>query len=32
MCAPGHAAGIGKLQEEASSLDYIGKVNIYYVS
>ena len=32
MCTPGHAAGIGRLQDEANSLDYIGKVNIYYVS
>jgi len=31
MCTPNHAAGIGKLQEEANSLDYIGKVNIYFV-
>jgi len=32
MCAPDHAEGIGKLQDEANSLDYVGKVNIYYVS
>jgi len=31
MCTPNHAAGIGRLQEEASSLDYIGKVNIYFI-
>jgi len=31
MCAPDHAEGIGKLQDEANSLDYVGKVNIYYV-
>ena len=32
MCTPGHAAGIGRLQNGASNLDYIGKVNIYYRS
>jgi hypothetical protein len=31
MCTPGHAAGIGKLKAGASGLDYIGKVNVYYV-
>jgi cation diffusion facilitator family transporter len=31
MCTPEHAAGIGRLQDAANSLDYIGKVNIYYV-
>jgi cation diffusion facilitator family transporter len=31
MCTPDHAAGIGKLQDGAASLDYIGKVNIYYL-
>jgi cation diffusion facilitator family transporter len=31
MCTPNHAAGIGRLQDEAASLDYIGKVNIYYL-
>ena len=32
MCTPEHATGIGRLQEAANSLDYIGKVNIYYVA
>jgi hypothetical protein len=32
MCTPSHATGIGKLQDGANSLDYVGKVNIYYVS
>lgn len=32
MCTPDHAAGIGKLQDAANNLDYIGKVNIYYVA
>jgi cation diffusion facilitator family transporter len=31
MCAPEHAPGIARLQGAANSLDYIGKVNIYYV-
>ncbi len=31
MCTPTHAAGIGKLKAGASGLDYIGKVNVYYV-
>jgi len=31
MCAPKHASGIGKLKASASELDYIGKVNVYYV-
>ena len=31
MCTPNHAAGIGRLQDKASGLDYIGKVNIYYL-
>jgi len=31
MCTPGHAASIGRLQDEATGLDYIGKVNIYYL-
>jgi len=30
MCTPGHEAGISRLQNGASSLDYVGKVNIYY--
>lgn len=32
MCTPSHAPGIGKLRDCAGSLDYVGKVNIYYVS
>ena len=32
MCTPEHAPGIDRLQEAANSLDYIGKVNIYYVA
>jgi cation diffusion facilitator family transporter len=32
MCTMSHAAGIGKLQNAAASLDYIGKVNVYYLS
>jgi cation diffusion facilitator family transporter len=32
MCTTSHAAGIGKLQNAAASLDYIGKVNVYYLS
>jgi cation diffusion facilitator family transporter len=32
MCTPDHAAGIGRLQDAANNLDYIGKVNIYYVA
>jgi cation diffusion facilitator family transporter len=32
MCTPDHATGIGRLQEAANSLDYIGKVNIYYAA
>jgi cation diffusion facilitator family transporter len=32
MCTLEHATGIGRLQEAANSLDYIGKVNIYYVA
>jgi hypothetical protein len=31
MCTPEHEAGIKRLQNGASSLDYVGKVNIYYV-
>ena len=31
MCTPTHAAGIGKLKASANGLDYIGKVNVYYV-
>jgi cation diffusion facilitator family transporter len=30
MCTPNHAAGIGRLQDKAAGIDYIGKVNIYY--
>jgi cation diffusion facilitator family transporter len=32
MCTPEHADGIGRLQDAANNLDYIGKVNIYYVA
>ena len=32
MCTPEHAASIDKLQDAAASLDYVGKVNIYYVA
>jgi len=32
MCTPEHAANIDKLQDAAASLDYVGKVNIYYVA
>ena len=32
MCTPNHAAGIDKLRDGANGLDYIGKVNIYYIS
>ncbi len=32
MCTPGQAANIGKLQDAAASLDYVGKVNIYYIA
>jgi len=32
MCTPEQAATIGKLQHAAASLDYVGKVNIYYVA
>ncbi|MDH3629861.1 MAG: cation diffusion facilitator family transporter [Gammaproteobacteria bacterium] len=32
MCTPEHADGIGRLQEATNNLDYIGKVNIYYVA
>jgi cation diffusion facilitator family transporter len=31
MCTPEHAGGIDKLKAGASGLDYIGKVNVYYV-
>ena len=31
MCSPEHAGGIGRLKAGASGLDYIGKVNVYYV-
>ncbi|MCP4472720.1 MAG: cation transporter [Gammaproteobacteria bacterium] len=31
MCTPAHAAGIGKLKAGACELDYVGKVNVYYV-
>ena len=32
MSTPSHATGIDKLQAEASHLDYVGKVNIYFIS
>jgi hypothetical protein len=32
MSTPSHAAVINKLQAEASRLDYVGKVNIYFIS
>ena len=32
MCTQAHQAGIEQLRQGASSLDYVGKVNIYYVS
>ena len=32
MSTPSHAAVIDKLQAEASRLDYVGKVNIYFIS
>lgn len=31
MCSPAHQPGIERLRDGASSLDYVGKVNIYYV-
>jgi cation diffusion facilitator family transporter len=31
MCTPKYAPGIDKLKAGASELDYIGKVNVYYV-
>ena len=31
MCTPEHVAAIDRLQQSTASLDYIGKVNIYYV-
>ena len=31
MCTPAHEAGIGMLKAGAIGLDYIGKVNVYYV-
>jgi len=32
MCTTAHQGGIERLRQGASSLDYVGKVNIYYVS
>jgi cation diffusion facilitator family transporter len=32
MCTQAHQGGIEQLRQGASSLDYVGKVNIYYVS
>jgi cation diffusion facilitator family transporter len=32
MCTPQHEAGIGRLKQGASDLDYVGTVNIYFVS
>jgi cation diffusion facilitator family transporter len=31
MCTPAHAKSINKLKASAGELDYIGKVNVYYV-
>ncbi len=31
MCSHEHQAAVGKLQQSASILDYVGKVNIYYL-
>jgi len=32
MCTPEHEAGVERLRRGASSLDYIGKVNVYFVN
>jgi len=32
LCTTAHQGGIERLRQGASSLDYVGKVNIYYVS
>jgi cation diffusion facilitator family transporter len=32
MCTQAHQGGIERLRQGASSLDYVGKVNIYYLS
>ena len=32
MCTPRHEAGIGRLKQGASDLDYVGTVNIYFAS
>jgi len=32
MCTPAHQDGIERLRQGAGSLDYIGKINIYYVN
>jgi len=32
MCKPQHEAGIGRLRQGASDLDYVGTVNVYFVS
>jgi hypothetical protein len=32
MCSPQHEAGIGRLKQGASELDYVGTVNIYFVN
>ena len=32
MCTPRHEAGIARLKQGASDLDYVGTVNIYFVS
>ncbi len=31
MCTPDHAKGIGELKSSVGELEYIGKVNVYYV-
>jgi cation diffusion facilitator family transporter len=32
MCSPQHETGIEKLRQNACNLDYVGKVNIYFVN
>ncbi|MCP4983625.1 MAG: hypothetical protein GY935_24370, partial [Gammaproteobacteria bacterium] len=31
MCSPEHKTGIARLQSAAKNLEYVDKVNIYYV-
>ncbi len=31
MCTPEHEIAIGNLRDSARSLDYVGKVNVYYI-